>query len=82
MHKITTKFSRIAKEHAGRILLHSYADNTKCFAFSPLVTPVQSTMKCECGHAVWNATNFGNLVHFCPDREMTVEVTDFVAIQK
>ena len=46
--------------------------------FAP-ITPVPSNVTCECGHNEWNATNFSNLIHFCPNREIDVFITDFRA---
>ena len=40
------------------------------------VAPVNPDLVCDnCGKGVWNATNFGNNVHFCP--QTTVIPTSF-----
>lgn len=79
-HKTKLTFKELQRFHKGRIILLSYSNNTKTLAFSP-VDNVDNNLPCQCGHSVWNATNFGGLVHFCPDREMEVEVTDFKAVE-
>lgn len=47
------------------------------------VKPVDNGMQCSnCGFAEWNANNFGGLIHFCPNREIQVEFTDYTAVQQ
>lgn len=81
--KIKVQFKHIAEKYRGVILIQHYTfDGSKrCLAFTP-IDPVQfaGDHKCgSCGLSEWNATNFGNPVHFCPDREIEIEVTDFRA---
>ena len=78
MNKIKDKFERVAEKYAGRILFHIHGD--KCLAFTPLTMDVQSEVLCSCGHAVWNATNFGNLIHFCPNQVYEFEITKYQAV--
>lgn len=78
METIKIKFSDLQKRYMGRIILLPYAKGSKTLAFAPMPS-VENNMKCECGHSMWNATNFGGLVHFCPNRELEVHVTDFEA---
>jgi hypothetical protein len=70
------KFADLRK-YSGTIMIHVYGDTNKCLAFTPLHEPVACGIRCECGHAVMNATNFVNLIHFCPNRKLqSVTVTD------
>jgi hypothetical protein len=79
---LKTQFKYLQSKYAGRVLIMPYAGGTKELAFSPLASPVDSSMKCgRCGYALWNATNFVNTIHFCPDKEYGVTVTDYVATQ-
>ena len=75
---IKAKFADVRKQYAGQILIHNYGD--KSLAFSPLTMAIDSQLRCECGQMEWNATNFGNSIHFCPNREYTFEVTNYRAI--
>ena len=78
---IKDKFARIQRKYAGRILIKNYgAGMDKSLTFSPLTTGVASGLRCECGAVEFNATNFSNLIHFCPNKEYQFEVTDFHAI--
>ena len=79
--QVKDKFTRIQRQYAGRILIQSYgeAGSGKSLAFTPLVMDVASGMRCECGHAGYNATNFGNAIHFCPNRVYEFTVTDYFA---
>jgi hypothetical protein len=81
MHKMKAKYRDIARAHEGRILILAYSVRgvSKSLVFSP-VPARPSGLMCSCGNSDWNATNFGNFVHFCPDREMEVEVTDYRSV--
>jgi hypothetical protein len=77
MITVKMKFKFVADKYAGRILIHNY--NGKSLTFTPLTTPVSSSMRCDCGDGDYNATNFGNVIHFCPNREYEFVVTDYFA---
>lgn len=78
---IKDRFDRIQRKYAGRILLKNYgAGLDKTLTFSPLTTSVTSSLRCECGAVEFNATNFSNLIHFCPNKVYEFFVTDFHAI--
>lgn len=76
---VKDKFRRLANKYAGRVLIHNYAG--KSLAFTPLAKPEPSSIPCNCGDSTWNATNFGNTIHFCPEREIEVVVTDYVSLE-
>ncbi len=82
MNKITTKFKYLQAAHKGQIVFQHYGkDNKKTLVFSP-IDDIASNMRCDnCKCSVWNATNFNNTVHFCPDIENTFEVSDYKAIK-
>lgn len=78
------KFWQLQLMHANQICFINYGQSKeKTLTFAPLPRGVPtSTMKCgACGTSEMNATNFHNLVHFCPNREMEVFVTDFKAVE-
>ena len=80
MITITTKFKFLQSNYTGYVVFKHYGkDNKKTLVFSP-IADIPSNMTCDnCKQAVWNATNFGNTVHFCPDMESTFEVSDYKA---
>ncbi len=77
--KTKAKYAELQRQYAGVILIVNYADRTKSLAFTPIES-IDSQVLCACGHAIWNATNFCNPVHFCPNRELEVIVTNFRAV--
>lgn len=79
--KTKTTFKRLAENHTGHIVFQHYGkNNEKILVFSP-ITPVPSNIECsECRTKQWNATNFSNLIHFCPHRELDVEITDYKSV--
>lgn len=76
--RIKTTFRRLAKDDTGKIIFQRYGKSKeKHLVFSP-IPPRDSGIKCDsCGLSVWNATNFSCDIHFCPDRELDVEITDY-----
>jgi hypothetical protein len=80
---VKAKFKEIAEKNIGRILFMDYGRNKeKTLAFSP-IPPIKSNMQCsECKTSQWNATNFSNNIHFCPDREIEIEITDYCSVFK
>jgi hypothetical protein len=85
MFKTKTQFKTLtANNPVGRVCVQTYESNgeKKNLAFA-LITPRESGMKCsECNLSVWNATNFTNDIHFCPHREITVEITEFIVFKQ
>lgn len=74
--QIKDKFHRVADKYKGQILIHN--GSGRSLAFTP-IEKEDSHVMCDCGHPFWNATNFGNKIHFCPNKEYTFEVTEFRA---
>jgi len=76
------KFRDIQK-YAGYVCIQTYEirGEKKDLAFTPVAEPVESDIKCSnCGIGAWNATNFCNTIHFCPNRELAdVMITDYKA---
>lgn len=87
------KFADIAKSYGQVFIYHweksadlKYAEflgidnpepQKQYLVFFP-VPSVDNGIRCSnCGHAEWNAHNFGNLIHFCPNHEMQIEFTKF-----
>lgn len=83
MSTVKATFKQIAERNTGRILIMRYGtakQGEKYLVFSP-IPPKDSTMKCgSCGWNIWNATNFSNDIHFCPNREIEVEITDYKSV--
>jgi hypothetical protein len=80
---IKTTFDVLRRRFHGRILIESWGDGVlaKSLAFTPLAEPVPSAMKCsDCGCSEWNASNFSNLIHFCPGKTYDVFVSDYRAV--
>lgn len=77
--EISSARFRDLQSHAGHIMFHvyTYLGKRKELAFSP-IKPVNSDMQCSnCGQKTWNATNFVNLIHFCPNTVLEkVTITD------
>ena len=79
-HKLSFRQIASNPENMGRIIHQRYntvKDGVKYNTWSP-IPPIESGMRCgECGLSVWNATNFSCPIHFCPDRVVEVELTDY-----
>lgn len=91
--KSSVRFKDIAQNY-GQVFIQHYHRTVKvgtdiqedgqiklpqCLVFFP-IPPIDNAMRCSnCGRAEWNASNFGNTVHFCPDREIEIEHTEFRA---
>jgi len=70
VYNTITQFSDLK---AGRVFFRGNA------AFVKLATPIPSDLICsKCKQAVWNAHNFSNAVHFCPNQERVFGITDFI----
>lgn len=68
----------------GRVFFQHYISREKeqMITFA-LIEPKKGNIRCSaCGLSVWNATNFACDVHFCPHRETTVEITDYLVFKK
>jgi len=80
-----TKFRFISTPaNYNRIFIQTYrgvSGELKNLAFFP-IKPVSMVghIPCGCGSREWNAHNGTNTIHFCLDREIDVEKTDFFAI--
>jgi hypothetical protein len=80
MNARKVKFKEIARKYNYIFsLVYNTAAGKKELAFAP-IKPVPTDLKCECGLSEYNATNFFNLIHFCPEREIEVFESNFLCV--
>ena len=80
--QLKIKFKVLQRDYKGTIILMTYGVGlAKNLAFTPTEN-FDSSMTCNCGCSFWNATNFNNKIHFCPNNELDVLITDYKAVEK